>query len=29
MTKANRRIYSRIEGGYAARPIFTYLKLLR
>ncbi len=29
MTKANRRIYSRIEGGYIARPIFTYLKLLR
>jgi|GEM_PF-1960930 len=29
MTKANRRIYSRIEGGYVAKPIFTYLKLLR
>jgi len=29
MTRANRRIYSRIEGGYIARPIFTYLKLLR
>ena len=29
MTKANRRIYSRIEGGYIAKPIFTYLKLLR